>query len=174
VRERLVEVEGRGELADDLARTYMNKAIALDSLGEGRQALPLYDRAIALLERLVEVEGRGELANDLARTYVNKANALHSLGEGREALPLYDRAIAVRERLVEVEGQVHLRGDLAWIRLYRAEVLQTLQQDLDELPAIVRQEMEVLRTEIGRTGRAHLVNVLRWAERSLAYLLYLP
>ena len=75
ILERLVNVEGRRELANDLARLYMNKAIAVKNLGDNRAAVALYDRAIEILERLVNVEGRRELANDLAMLYSNKANA---------------------------------------------------------------------------------------------------
>ena len=67
IRERLVNVEGRRELANDLATLYGNKAdCGCTNLGDNRAAVGLYDRAIEIRERLVNVEGRRELANDLA------------------------------------------------------------------------------------------------------------
>src|SRR5207237_1048992 len=83
---RLVEQEGRTELANDLAAALMNKAIALTNLGQLREAVGEYDRAIAIRTRLVEQEGRAELANDLAAALMNKAVALKGLGQLREAV----------------------------------------------------------------------------------------
>ena len=80
IRERLVEAEGRRELANVLAMACVNKASTLSALGDNRAAVALYDRAIAIRERLVEAEGRRELANKLAMAYLNKANALGELG----------------------------------------------------------------------------------------------
>ena len=51
--ERLVNEEGRRELASDLASVYVNKANAVSDLGDERGALALYDQAMAILERLV-------------------------------------------------------------------------------------------------------------------------
>jgi len=160
-----VEREGRGELANDLAAAYMEKANALYSLGEARAALALYDRAIAIRERLVEREGRGELANDLAMAYMNKASALYSLGEGRAALGLYDRAIAIRERLVEREGRRELLGSLAKVKGLRAIVLINLgkrAQGVNEL----REAVKMLQAEVAR-GRADLQGLLRELSNNL-------
>jgi tetratricopeptide (TPR) repeat protein len=158
------EQEGYFELTDDLARVCMNKAVALDSLGDVQAALPLYNRAVALFEHLVEVEDRSELANELARAYMNKAVALASLGQGQAALPLYNQAVAMLQRLVEQEGRSELAGDLARLRLYRAGTLRTLGHSRAALQPIVRDNVAVLRQEKERTGRADLLQVLHWAE----------
>jgi hypothetical protein len=71
IRERLVHQEGRGELADDLAVTYMNKAAVVSLLGDNRAAAALFDQAIAISERLVHQEGHSELAKNLAMTYLD-------------------------------------------------------------------------------------------------------
>ena len=60
---RLVEVEGRGELANDLARTFFNLALARDKLGL-RTALGAAREAREIWERLVN-EGWTHLAGDL-------------------------------------------------------------------------------------------------------------
>ena len=39
ILERLVNVEGRRELANDLAGLYMNKAVAVEALGDNRAAV---------------------------------------------------------------------------------------------------------------------------------------
>ncbi len=83
IRERLVNSEGRRELANNLATAYMNKANAVMALGDNRAAVTLYDQAIAIYERLVNDEGRRELANYLAGVYMNKANAVGILGDNR-------------------------------------------------------------------------------------------
>ena len=102
---------GRAELANDLAGALMNKAVALNSLGRGAEALDFYDRAIETLDKLVK-SGRAELANDLATALMNKAVALDSLGRGAEALEFYDRAIETWDKLVK-SGRAELANDLA-------------------------------------------------------------
>jgi hypothetical protein len=52
VLERLVNQEGRHELANDLATTYMNKATAITDLGDHRGAVALYDQTIAIPDLL--------------------------------------------------------------------------------------------------------------------------
>ena len=58
IRERLVNDEGRQELANDLAMCYANKAVAVRALGDNRTAVALYDLAIQIRERLVNDEWR--------------------------------------------------------------------------------------------------------------------
>jgi tetratricopeptide (TPR) repeat protein len=96
--ERLVNVEGRRDLANDLATLYMNKAVAVGKLGDHRAAVDLYDRAIKIRDRLVNVEGRRELANGLARLYFNKAVAVGNTGDEQAAVALLDRAKQIAER----------------------------------------------------------------------------
>ena len=62
IHERLVNQEGRWELANDLAGLYMDNAAALRDLGDTRGVLALYDQALMIRERLVNQEGRWELA----------------------------------------------------------------------------------------------------------------
>ena len=83
IREHLVEREGRRELANNLAAACMNKATAIQALGDRPGAVALYDRAIALLEHLVSREGRCELANDLAGACMGKANCALRPGRPR-------------------------------------------------------------------------------------------
>jgi len=113
IYERLVNIEDRSELANDLACFYVNKGIAVGHLGDKRAAMALYDRAIEIYERLVNIEGRRELADYLATNYRNKANMLLELGDNLAALVFYDRAIEIRERLVNVEGRSELANGLA-------------------------------------------------------------
>jgi tetratricopeptide (TPR) repeat protein len=119
-------VEGRVELANDLAMALMNKGVALSVLGHHSEAIDCYDEAIRIYRRLVEVEGRVELANDLARALVNKGNALSDLGHHSEAIDYYDEAIGIYRRLVEVEGRVELENDLATALMNKGVALSDL------------------------------------------------
>jgi tetratricopeptide (TPR) repeat protein len=110
---RLVEVEGRVELANDLAGALVNKGNALSDLGHLEEAIDCYDEAIKIRRHLVEVEGRVELENYLASALMSKGVALRNLGHHREAIDCYDEAIGIRRRLVEVEGRLELENDLA-------------------------------------------------------------
>jgi tetratricopeptide (TPR) repeat protein len=104
---RLVEVEGRVELGNDLAGALMNKGNALSDLGRHKEAIDYYDEAIGIYRRLVEVEGRVELENDLAKALMNKGVALWALGHLNEALQCYDEGIGLWEMMM-VEGKVHV------------------------------------------------------------------
>ena len=79
IRERLVNVEGRRELADDLANLH-EQGHCGDSLGDDRAAV-VYDRAIDIRERLVNVEGRHELLGDLACVKADRSLALILSGD---------------------------------------------------------------------------------------------
>jgi tetratricopeptide (TPR) repeat protein len=104
---RLIEVEGRVELANDLAMALMNKGAALSLLGRHEEAIDYYDEAIEIYRRLVEVEGRVELADYLATALINKGVALRDLGRLSEALQCYDEGIGLWEMMM-AEGKVHV------------------------------------------------------------------
>ena len=159
ILERLVNVEGRRELANDLATLYMNKANAVMNLGDNRAAVGLYDRAIEILERLVNVEGRRELANDLATLYMNKAVAVRNLGDNRAAVGLYDRAIEIRERLVNVEGRRELANDLARLYMNKAVAVGAL-GDKRAAVGLYDRAIEIRERLVNVEGRRELANDL--------------
>jgi tetratricopeptide (TPR) repeat protein len=109
----LVEVEGRVELANDLARALMNKGVALSDLGRLSEAIDCYDEAIKIYRRLVEVEGRVELENDLAMALMNKGNALLALGRLSEAIDCYDEAMGF------IGAWLKLREGWSWQMIWR-------------------------------------------------------
>ena len=80
---RLVEQEGRTELANDLAGSLYNRGIALIVEGKLTEAIRDFDEAIKIYTRLVEQEGDTELANDLAGSLNNRGNALRVQAEGK-------------------------------------------------------------------------------------------
>ena len=73
IYQRLVEHDGRSELASKLAKAYMDKGATLDRLKKLKDAASFLDRAIAIYERLVEREGRRELADELSMAWLRKA-----------------------------------------------------------------------------------------------------
>ncbi len=88
---RLVEKEGRTELANELARSLNNRGSALRLQGKLTEAIRDVDEAIKIYTRLVEQEGRTELANDLARSLNNRGNALRVQAEGKTDITDIDR-----------------------------------------------------------------------------------
>jgi tetratricopeptide (TPR) repeat protein len=64
---RLVEVEGRTELANDLATALMNKALLLEKQEQWQEALGCYEEAIRWQETCVGA-GMSHLLPDLLRT----------------------------------------------------------------------------------------------------------
>ena len=160
IHERLVNVEGRHELAGNLVNCYKRKAVAVRALGDIQAAVALYDRAIEINERLVNVEGRPELANDLAKLYMNKANAVRDLGDNRAAVALYDRAIEIYERLVNVKGRREF-GQRTWQRSIRKRPLQfdTL-GDNQAAVALYDRAIEFYERLVNVEGRRELANDL--------------
>jgi tetratricopeptide (TPR) repeat protein len=122
----LVEIEGRMELANDLARALMNKGNALWPLGRHREAIDCYDEAIEIFKRLIEVEGRMELANYLAMALINKGETLRQMGCLDKALECLEEAIGIYRRLVEVEGRAELADYLAMALINKGVALRDL------------------------------------------------
>ena len=167
VLRRLVKVEGRGELASDLASVIVNKGVALSDLGRLEAAVAAYDEATGIFHRLVEVEGRGELANNLASAIMNKGNALRNLGRVEDALAAYDEAIGIRRRLVEVEGRGELASYLAGAIMNKGDALL----DLGRLEAAVAASDEAIgiyRRLVEGEGRGELASDLAIALFNLA------
>ena len=103
---------GRHELANDLAKAYMNKGVALWNLGKLNEALAEYDKTIEILKPLV-ANGRHKLANDLAMAYINKGSALVDQEKYSEAEAEYNKSIEIQESLVKEEKRIELTNDLA-------------------------------------------------------------
>ena len=158
IRERLVNQEGRRELANDLAATYTSKAHAVGDIGDNR-AMELCDRAIKIRERLVNQEGRRELADDLAMTYRIKANAAGASGDNRKAVELYDQAIEIFERLVNQEGRWELADDLAETYRIKAISVRAL-GDNRKAVELYDQAIKILERLVNQEGRWELANDL--------------
>jgi len=110
---RLVEQEGRSELANDLAMSLNNRGNALKDQGKLVEAMADYNKAVEIHTRLVEQEGRSDLANELAASLNNRGNALKDQGKLAEAMADYNKAVEIHTRLVEQEGRSDLANDLA-------------------------------------------------------------
>jgi tetratricopeptide (TPR) repeat protein len=111
-------------LTNNLARSYLNKAIAFSTLKEHARAVELCDRAIAIRERLVNQEGWRELAQELANCYLCKAKAASELGDLDGALLLCDQSIAIWERMVKEEGRAELESQLTEAARVKANLLR--------------------------------------------------
>ncbi len=159
IRERLVDLESRTELGNDLATAYMNKAIAVGGLGDLRGAVALYDLCIAIRERLVEHGGRSDFANDLATAYMNKASAVQCLGDLRGAMALYDRCILILERLVEREGRSDLADSLASAYMNKAAAVEGL-GDLCGAVELYDSAIAIWERSVEREGGSDLANDL--------------
>ncbi len=159
LREHLVNVEGRHELANNLAGAYLNKGNALKNLGKPNEALAEYDKAMEIWKPLVE-NGRYELANVLAGAYMNKGVALKNLGKPNEALAEYDKAIEIRRPLV-ASGRHELANDLAKAYMNKGVALWNLGK-LNEALAEYDKTIEILKPLVAN-GRHKLANDLAMA-----------
>jgi tetratricopeptide (TPR) repeat protein len=155
----LVEVEGRKELANDLAMALMNKGNSLWALGRHREAIDCHDEAIKIRRRLVEVEGRVELANYLAMALVSKGVALWALGRHREAIDCCEEAIEIYRRLVEIEGRVELANYLAIALMNKGNALSALGHHNEAIDCY-NEAIEIYRRLVEIEGRVELANYL--------------
>ncbi len=157
--EYLVYSKGRPELANDLAAAYLNKGVALYSLGKLNEAILEYEKAIGIREKLVQ-QGRGELANELAKAYLNKGVALQGLGKLNEAILEYEKAIAILAPLVQ-QGRGELANDLAAAYLNKGVALYSLEKPNE---AILEYEKAIgIREKLVQQGRGELANDLAMA-----------
>ena len=170
IRQRLVNQEGRWELANGLLKVYMSKAVALRLLHDTRGAVALYDQAIAIHERLVNQEGRWELANDLAGLYMDKAAALRDLGDTRGVLALYDQALMICERLVNQEGRWELANGLATTYGYKARAVRDLGDNRGAV-ALYDQAIAISERLVNQEGRRELADDLAITYKSKAVAL---
>ena len=75
---------------------------AWSDLGDARQAVSFYDRALTIYEQVYQ-----EASNhpDIARTLNNLGNAWRALGDARQAVSFYQRALAIKEQEI---GRAHV------------------------------------------------------------------
>ncbi len=116
---RLVEEEGRTDLAKDLAACLNNRGLARSNLGRLEPAIDDYDKAVEIRTRLVEEEGRTDLANDLAASLNNRGIARRALGRFEPAIDDFDKAVEIYTHLVANEGRSDLVDTLENVRANR-------------------------------------------------------
>jgi len=160
--EQLINEQGQWNLAKDLSKAYVRKALTVDDVGDKNEAVEACDRAIDILERLVNREGRQQLANDLADVYIAKAGMISGLDNEETSVAFYDRAIAIFERLVDREGRRDLTSNLA--RAYVAKA-NTIRLSGDDAAALILYDraIRILERLVNEDGRWELAKSLSGA-----------
>jgi hypothetical protein len=153
-----VHHEGRRELRNDLAASYMHPGVAPDELGLPAEALADYGTCISLREELVRREARRELRHDLAGAYMNRGFVLRQPGRRAKALADFGTCVGLCEKLVRGEGPRELEGDVAWGYANKAELLPDMEQR-QAACRLARKAVPILQSEVARTGRADLRRV---------------
>jgi tetratricopeptide (TPR) repeat protein len=155
--ERQNNRRARRDLRGDLATAYLEKALALRSLGDAANAMALFERALILWRMLVD-EGQEELANDLAQACLSKASLLSSQGHTEQALELCEEAIQIRQRLVQ-RGQRDREGDLARAYIHKANVLRA-RNEIGPAVVLYDQAARVLERQCQELDRDDLAHEL--------------
>jgi tetratricopeptide (TPR) repeat protein len=176
------------ELQDNLANTYMNLAILLQSKGALYEAKAHYQQAIAIQEDIRtwcdehEQQWPIALQNDLAGTYMNLAILLQSKGALVEAKAHYQQAIAIQEDIRtwcdehEQQWPVEFQNDLASAYMNLAVLLQSTGA-LAEAKAqyqqaiVIQEDIRTWCDEHEQQWPIGLQNVLASANMNLAGLL---
>jgi len=108
---------------DEMKAMYRNhRGVVLKALGRFDEALPEFDRAIALRESLLS-GGRWHNENSLARALMNRSNTFLKLGRIPDAIADAERAIGIFERLLAA-GHPELADDLEQARANRTGLLE--------------------------------------------------
>ncbi len=143
IHEDLVNEQKRNELANELAKAYMNKGVALYSLSKSNEAVDEYDKAIAIREDLVNEQKHDELADYLAKAYMNKGNTLRNLGRLNEAIDEYDKAIKLFDDSKKVHQSWEIRLNCAKALLNKSEVFIKLKK-VSQAGELIREAVESL------------------------------
>lgn len=121
IRERLL-ADGRVEVEDVLAASYVSKALAVRQGSAPDDAVGLFNRALALYEGLIK-RGRRDLSVDRAQALAHRAKLIAPTrpDEARRDARI---AVAVLENEVKKTGRADLRALLAWARRNLDSVLE--------------------------------------------------
>lgn len=100
IYQRLVEQEGRQDLANKLAEELLGKAEYLICSGNLAAALQESDKSIAIMRRLVENEGRREYYNTLAQALHSAGDTLWGMGNLAGSIEYYNQCIEIHQRML--------------------------------------------------------------------------
>jgi tetratricopeptide (TPR) repeat protein len=113
IQTRLIEKEGRKELAADLALSYDNLGGTLLIQGNQPASLAHYEKAIEMQTALVDNGRQSQLAEVLAESHESAGNVLFLQGKPDAAIVHYQAAVEIQTRLAETNGQNKLFEELA-------------------------------------------------------------
>ena len=157
-------------LLDNLAVTYLNKAVLMNSLGKNPDTAKLFDKAIVIWERLVYSEGRVDLIDGLAMACLNKGIYFVLIGNNRGALKLFDKAIAIRERLFEEWRSKDVAEGLAMAYTNKSATLNILGENRNAIQQC--DNAIAVREELIKMGHSELLGDL--AKTKLLKILISP
>jgi hypothetical protein len=144
---RLVEQEGRAELANDLAAALMNKGVALETTGSLSEALICYTEGICWREQLAEA-GLGHLTPKLVKSYWIRFDLLRQMGRWPDAASDVARAIHVSLPFLQADDPPppllrELANFLRAVNGLSTEQRQQLDDSLGKDADLVRQLIEL-------------------------------
>ncbi|MGH3838202.1 MAG: tetratricopeptide repeat protein, partial [Pseudonocardiaceae bacterium] len=74
------------------------------ALGQGEQALKLYQQSLHIRDRLAQAEpDRADYQRDLSISYNKLGDLYQALGQGEQALKLYQQSLHIADRLAQAE-----------------------------------------------------------------------
>lgn len=161
---RLIDQEGRRELLNELARTYIHRGNVLRVIGDPRAALEWYDWAIKLGEGIRNQRQRREFRGEHAAALFNKGETVRHLGDLPQAIELYDAAIKLWETIA---GSAE---DLARAYLAKANAVSALGGVEDPL-TICDRSIRILRRLTRNGHRLDLRGELARADATKAAVL---
>lgn len=108
---RLVEQEGRWDLAVYFADVLLHRANVISAMSDFAGAVEVYGDCIAIYRRLVVEEGKWGLGGHLAEALMNKSSSLRDMGEPSGAMILSNEAIAIYKKLIEQASSANYPKD---------------------------------------------------------------
>jgi tetratricopeptide (TPR) repeat protein len=150
-----------------LAKIYGNLAVAVNRCGDHRESLPIFDRAVAILDRAVRLQGRVDVEPELAHVLLNREVPLRLLKRWGEARSLLDDLVSRLERLIaEQRGgdELQHRLALALSELAYIDVQQNFEHRAGER---YRRCIQIWRELVYDRGRREFLHYLESMEGNL-------
>jgi tetratricopeptide (TPR) repeat protein len=143
----------------NIARSNLNKAIALISLHQYKKAINILDNVIPIRETLQAKNQTMGCAKQLIRAYLTKAVALNAVDKPLHALKIFDRATAVVKSIATPHNSASLELESARIFQQKAMTVKLL-GNYDEALALNLKAIHIIESLVSDQRKSDNTDIL--------------